>query len=92
MLTKNIGDQMLQDVYSLLAKIDNPKEMEYLLKDLCTNKELEQMAQRVMAAKLLLEGKTYNQVIEKTDISSATLSRVSSAVKYGEGYKKYLKP
>ena len=92
MLTKKIGDQMLKDVYILLAEIDDPKEMEYLLKDLCTNKELEQMAQRVMAAKLLLEGKTYNQVIEKTDISSATLSRVSSAVKYGEGYKKYLKP
>ncbi|MBQ4119367.1 MAG: TrpR-related protein YerC/YecD [Clostridia bacterium] len=82
---------MLKDVYNLLAEIDDPHEMEILLKDLCTNKELEQMAQRITAAKLLLEGKTYNQVIEKTDISSATLSRVSSAVKYGEGYKKYLK-
>ena len=35
------------------------------------------MAQRVRAAKLLLEGKTYQQVIEETEISSATLSRVS---------------
>ncbi len=92
MLTKKITDQMLKDVYTLLAEINDPQEMEILLKDLCTNKELEQMAQRITAARLLLEGKTYNQVIEKTDISSATLSRVSSAVKYGEGYKKYLKP
>lgn len=92
MLEKKITDQMLNEVYNLLAKVDNPLEMELLLKDLCTNKEIEQMAQRITAARLLLEGKTYNQVIEKTDISSATLSRVSSAVKYGEGYKKYLKP
>ena len=92
MLTKNVTEKMIKDVYTLLAQISDPKEMEILLKDLCTNKEIEQMAQRITAAKLLLEGKTYNQVIEKTDISSATLSRVSSAVKYGEGYKKYLKP
>ena len=52
---------------------------------------LEQMAQRVKAAKLLIEGKTYNQVIEETDISSATLSRVSRCVQYGTGYSKFLK-
>ena len=49
------------------------------------------MTQRLMAAKLLLQGKTYNQVIDATDISSATLSRVSNAVKYGKGYKQFIK-
>ncbi len=88
---KKVTETMIDEVYSLLASIDNPEEMKILLKDLCTNKELEQMAQRITAARLLIEGNTYNQVIEKTDISSATLSRVSSAVKYGEGYKKYIK-
>ncbi len=91
MSENKITNEMIKEVYRLLAKVDNENDMEILLKDLCTNKEVEQMAQRIMAAKLLLENKTYNQVIEKTDISSATLSRVSSAVKYGEGYKKYLK-
>ncbi len=91
MSENKITREMIKEVYQLLARVDNENDMEILLKDLCTNKEVEQMAQRITAAKLLLEGKTYNQVIEKTDISSATLSRVSSAVKYGEGYKKYLK-
>ena len=45
------------------------------------------MAQRLYAAKLLLDNKTYEQVIEKTNISSATLSRVSKCVKFGSGYK-----
>ena len=53
--------------------------------------EIEKMAERVEAAKLLLEGKTYNQVIAETDISSATLSRVSRCVQYGKGYSKFLK-
>ncbi len=49
------------------------------------------MAERIYAAKLLLEGKTYNQVIGETDISSATLSRVSRCVQYGKGYRNILK-
>ena len=46
------------------------------------------MAQRLHAAELLLNGVTYERIIEKTGISSATLSRVSKCVKYGSGYKK----
>ena len=83
--------EMIQDVYNLLAAVDNPKDMELLFQDLCTNKEVEQMAQRIAAARLLIEGNTYNKVIEKTDISSATLSRVSRCVQYGNGYKKFIK-
>ena len=49
------------------------------------------MAQRLQAARLLLDGATYNKVIEETDISSATLSRVSRCVQYGKGYIKFLK-
>ena len=82
---------MINSLYELLATIDTAKDMELLFADLCTNKEIEQMAQRITAAKLLKEGKTYMQVIEKTDISSATLSRVSRCVQYGEGYKKFIK-
>jgi TrpR-related protein YerC/YecD len=91
MSTKKVTSDMINDLYGLLASIDNPEDMELLFADLCTNKEIEQMAQRIRAAKLLTEGKTYIQVIEKTDISSATLSRVSRCVQYGEGYKKFIK-
>jgi TrpR-related protein YerC/YecD len=90
-MLKKITPEMIQDVYNLLASVDNPKDMELLFQDLCTNKEVEQMAQRIAAARLLIEGNTYNKVIEKTDISSATLSRVSRCVQYGNGYKKFIK-
>lgn len=86
-----VTDQMKKELYELLASIQTPEDFETLFSDLCTNKEVEQMAQRVAAAKLLLDGKTYNQVIEKTDISSATLSRVSRCVQYGKGYKSFIK-
>lgn len=78
-------------LFALLAKIDNPEDMENLFNDLCTKKEVENMAERLFAAKLLLEGNTYNQVMAQADISSATLSRVSQCVQYGTGYAKLLK-
>ena len=78
------------ELYNLFAKIDNPEDFKILLDDLCTFKELEQMAGRVAAARLFIEGKTYTQVISETNISSATLSRVSRCVQHGEGYRKFL--
>ena len=75
----------------MLAALQSPEEIAILLQDLCTVKELEQMDQRIRSAVLLMEGKTYTQVIKETDISSATLSRVSQCVQYGNGYAKLLK-
>ena len=77
---------MIQELYALIAALHDAEECKMLFDDLCTNKEVEQMAQRLRAAKLLLAGNTYQQVIKATDISSATLSRVSRCVQYGKGY------
>lgn len=89
-MPQKINDDMLRDLCELFARIDNPDDFKLLLDDLCTYKELEQMAGRIAAAKLFMQGKTYNQVIEATNISSATLSRVSRCVQHGEGYRKFL--
>ena len=76
---------MMKELYSALLKLETEEECESFLSDLCTIKELQSMGQRLKAAKMLLEGKTYNEVIEETDISSATLARVSKCVRYGPG-------
>ena len=82
---------MINELYELIASLKSADDCRDLFGDMCTNKEIEQMAQRIKAARLLLDGKTYNQVIEETEISSATLSRVSRCVQYGNGYSKFLK-
>ena len=80
----------IKELFRLLASIKDENDMDLLFEDLCTYKEIDSMAQRVKAAKLLIEGKTYEEIIRLTDISSATLSRVSKCVKYGKGYKKFI--
>ncbi len=83
--------QKIDTLYQLIAGINTYEDVAALFEDMCTTKEVEKMAERIYAAKLLLDGNTYNQVIAQSDISSATLSRVSRCVQYGKGYSKLLK-
>jgi len=83
--------EKIDALLDLIASLSNKDDCRALFDDLCTNKELENMAERLFVAKLLIAGNTYNQVMEQADISSATLSRVSRCVQYGNGYSKLLK-
>lgn len=83
--------QHIDDLYELIAAITDPKDIRALFDDMCTRKEIENMAERIFAAKLLMQGNTYSQVMAQADISSATLSRVSRCVQYGSGYSRLLK-
>lgn len=79
------------ELFKAILELKTEEDCKNFFDDLCTYKELDSMAQRVVAAKLLLGGETYEKIIEKTEISSATLSRVSRCVKHGKGYAKFLK-
>ena len=75
----------LDDLIKAIILIDNEDDCKKLLDDICTIEEANKMAQRLEAAKLLLAGYTYEQVIKETKISSTTLSRVSRCIQYGDG-------
>ena len=84
-------EDKISQLYALIASMETEEDCRALFGDLCTEKEIEKMAERVYAAKLLLAGNTYNQVMTQSNISAATLSRVSRSVQYGKGYSKFLK-
>ena len=85
------SQQKKEALCQLLARTTDPGDISALLEDMCTLKEVENMAERLYTAKLLLEGCTYSQILAQADISSATLSRVSRCVQYGQGYSRLLK-
>ena len=85
-----VTNQKYNELYEIILKLKSIDDCEEFFSDLCTIKELDSMTQRVVAGKLLISGETYEKIISKTDISSATLSRVSRCVKNGKGYKKFL--
>lgn len=79
-----------EELFEAIASLQTAKDAKIFFADLCTPGEITAMSQRLAAAKMLLNGATYEQVIAATDISSATLSRVSKCVKNGDGYRKVL--
>ena len=85
MTTKKATEEMVIELFELIKSLDSIEDCQLLFEDLCTYAEIEKMEQRVAAAQMFLEGATYNQVIKKTKISSATLSRVSRCIRHGSG-------
>lgn len=86
-MNKNNYNELFEEI----LKLETIEECQKFFDDLCTINELESMLQRIKAAKMLLQDKTFQEVIKETQISSATLSRISKCIKYGDGgYKEIL--
>ena len=75
---------------SILA-LESVEECYEYFSDLCTIKELQDMAQRLDTAILLHEGASYQEITQKVGMSTATIGRVSRALNYGSGgYRKVI--
>jgi TrpR-related protein YerC/YecD len=55
------------------------------MEDLCTIREINEMAQRLTVAVLLDTGESYTAIGEKTGASATTIARVSKCLNYGTG-------
>lgn len=74
-------DKLFQAVLSLRST----EECYAFFEDLCTVKELKDMAQRLSVALLLNDGMSYQSVTSKVQVSSATITRVKKCLEYGSG-------
>ena len=71
------------ELYRAILKLESIDECYDFFVDLCTVSELKAMEQRFEVAKLLNDGLIYNDILEKTGASSATISRVNRSLNYG---------
>ena len=72
-------------LYKAILLLQNEEECYNFFQDLCTVAELRSMEQRFEVATLLNDGMIYNDILEKTGASSATISRVNRSLIYGNG-------
>ena len=78
-------------LYEAILTLKDLDECKKFFQDLCTVAELRAMEQRFEVAILLNEGMIYNDILERTGASSATISRVNRSLQYGaDGYKEVL--
>lgn len=74
-----------EDLYKAILMLQTEEECYNFFQDLCTVSELRSMEQRFEVASLLSDGMIYNDILEKTGASSATISRVNRSLSYGTG-------
>ncbi|BDF68350.1 YerC/YecD family TrpR-related protein [Pseudoflavonifractor phocaeensis] len=78
-------------LYEAILSLKDLDECKKFFQDLCTVAELRAMEQRFEVALLLSEGMIYNDILDRTGASSATISRVNRSLHYGaDGYQAVL--
>ena len=71
------------ELYKAVLELQTVEECYNFFVDLCTVSEMKAMEQRYEVAKLLNQGMIYNDNLEQTGASSATISRVNRSLNYG---------
>ena len=72
-------------LYKAILTLETEEACYNFFQDLCTIPELRSMEQRYEVATLLSQGLIYNDILERTGASSATISRVNRSLIYGAG-------
>lgn len=87
----NLNEELLNNFYEAILELEDVEECRAFFEDVCTINELKDLSSRLEVARLLKEGKVFNEIIKITGASSATIGRVNKCLRYGPGgYKSIL--
>lgn len=82
---RKFEDKSTDVLFEIIASINTKEDCRDFFEDLCTIKELKDMAQRFETAVLLKKGQNYQEISAALGTSAATISRVSRCLNYGTG-------
>ena len=82
---KKVARRDIESLYEAILSLEDLGEAKMFFRDLLTEREIEELAERWKAARLLAEGVPYTQIVERTGLSSTTVARVARWVKQGAG-------
>ncbi|MBQ9557683.1 MAG: hypothetical protein IJU94_03660 [Clostridia bacterium] len=84
-MVNKTADPQTDSLFDAILSLKTREECYVFFDDVCTENEINTMAQRFAVARLLLEGDVYADIIGRTRASTATVSRVKRCLKYGSG-------
>lgn len=91
-MNSKLKDESVDFLFKAILALDNMEECYDFFEDLCTVAEIKAMSQRIVVAKMLSEKRVYNDIVNETGASTATISRVNRSLNYGcDGYEKVFK-
>ena len=84
-MAKNIPTERKMEMYKAILSLQSLEECCAFFDDLCAVTELRVMEQRFEVAGMLKKNKVYTEIMQATNASSATISRVNRMLQYGTG-------
>jgi len=82
---KPIHNESADRLFDAILSLRDREECRAFFDDICTIKEITDMAQRLDTAFLIDDGVSYQKISERIGVSTATISRVSRCLHYGAG-------
>ena len=87
----NFDISKFDNLFHSVIKLETLDDARKFFEDICTIREMQDLAQRMDVARLLSQGKVYSEIAKITGASSATISLVNKCLMYGsDGYKEIL--
>ena len=80
-----LRSEAMDTLFKTILNLESLDECYAYFEDLCTIKEIQDMAQRLEVASLLQQGKNYQEISKETGVSTATICRVNKCLNYGSG-------
>ena len=78
----------VEELLRAILSLESADDAYALLLELCTVREIQEMAARLEVARMLSRGEHYTAIQEKTGASATTIARVNKALNYGaDGYR-----
>ena len=72
-------------LFQAVLKLENLEECYAFFSDLLTVQEAGAFAQRMQVAAMLAQGQTYESIRSQVPVSSSTITRINTELRYGSG-------
>lgn len=82
---KTWKNKQTKELFEAILELQNTTEAQNFFRDLLTEQEIIEFANRWKAAKMLSEKIPYTKIIDKTGLSSTTIARISKWLQSGKG-------
>ncbi len=82
---RKISKYDIEAMYQAVLTLESLDEAKSFFRDLLTETEIKEFAERWKAARMLAKGVPYTEIIAQTGLSSTTVARVARWVKRGTG-------
>jgi TrpR-related protein YerC/YecD len=82
---KHVKQRDIDELYAVITRLQDLDECRKFFRDLLTETEIRELAERWKVARMLWQGVPYTSIEEETGLSSRTIARVHKWLKRGKG-------